>query len=276
MGIFSNLPKACRAAGSIRAAARQLLKRAGRGESEAFLTLTEAYFNLVTEYLYLSNLDHAEAIARTEELFLTGWKRLPYMKKLGDWEHFLARSLMGVTVDPGQSTEGRRPRTLVDLEPQTKFALIAFDLENWSYKWLSLALDLEETDVRKILFRGRCRLLEIDIARKPRKTRHFLEQVSADLDGQVTPRQRQAILRKLCCSAEAKEFKSHWLDYRCHLIEMRQQIRLSPEAREEALQRIAARLSPEDMLRPTLFLRLRHLFGSAPPPDVRNLRFGDS
>jgi len=282
MGILSRRFKPSRASGSTRAPARLLLRRAAHGDKEAFLGLSEAYFNLVSEHLYLCNLDREDALTRAENIFREGWVRLPYMKRLADWERFLARSLVAVPVDAQRSTEGRRPRALVDLDAPTKFALTAFDLENWSYHWLARALESDERELAALLFDARCSLLSFETGSFPRKKRAFLQQVSLDLDGQVTPRQRQQILRKLCCSAEAKDFKSQWLDYRCHLIEMRQQVRLQPAERENFLRNVGARLSPTDMLRPPFFRRMKSLIGfspDVPAPMVggaHDLRFGGS
>lgn len=281
MGIFSRLPKACRGPSSFRASARLLLKGAARGDTTAFTRLAEVYFNLATEYLYLCNCDQEEAVKRATGILSEGWMRLPYLKRLEDWERFLACSLMDVEVSEGRSTEGRRPKALVGLGSRAKFALIAFDLENWSYRCLSEVLDIKEKELSRLLFRARCALLDLDLDGETRKIRHFLEDVSADLDGQLTPRQRRQMLRKLCGSAEGKEFKSHWLDYRCHLIEMRQQIRIQPEMRQSVLDQLSHQLSPEQMLHPPLLLRLRKLLFPSPAfqgPIIRgprDLRYGD-
>ena len=112
----------------MRANSRIFLKRAGRGETEAFYQLTEGYFNLLSEYLYLCNLDRTETESKIEEIFREGWMRLPFMTRLADWEVFLARTLMAVEVDSNRSTEGRRPTALVAMDPRAKFALVAFDL----------------------------------------------------------------------------------------------------------------------------------------------------
>ncbi len=264
MGFFDKLLSACGQTDCMRAT-RILLKKATRGETGCFAELADGYFHLLTEYLYLCNFDQREAEQRTCEILREGWLRLPFMKSLGDWETFLARSLMAVEPDPERSTEGRRPSALIALDPRAKFALVAFDLENWPYKSLSLALGMKERELSRLIFQGRCRLIEMDVAAQTRKVRHFLEQVSADLDGQSTPRQRQAVHRKMCHSAEAKTFKAQWLDYRCHLIEMRQQVRLQPEKQQAILEQLCTRLSSEEMLRPPFFLKIRRLFSATPP-----------
>lgn len=244
----------------MRATTRIFLRRAGRGDTDAFYQLTEGYFNLLAEYLYLCNLDRAESEAKIEEIFREGWMRLPFMTRLVDWEVFLARSLMPIKVDTERSTEGRRPSTLVALDPRAKFALVAFDLENWDYKYLSFALGMKERELSRLIFQGRCRLIDFDVASEPRKVRQILEQVSSDLDGKITTRQRQAIPHKMCRSSEARTFKSQWLDYRCHLIEMRQQVRLEPEEQQAILESLCAHLSLEEMLRPPFLLRIRRIF----------------
>ena len=119
---------------------------------------------------------------------------------------------------------------------------------------------MKERELARLIFQGRCRLIDYDLASEPRKTRHLLELVSGDLDDQLTPRQHQILIRKMCRSTEARTFKSQWLDYRCHLIEMRQQVRLQPEEQQALLEKLCADLSLEEMLRPPFLLRVRRIF----------------
>lgn len=239
---------------------RALLKRAAKGETDAYLTLTSSYFDLICEHLYLCNIDPPAALQQIEILLREGWKRLPYLKRLSDWERFVAGNLMAIPLSSAYSKRGGRPQALIELDRNAKFALIAFDLENWSYQWLALALRVRPKDLQSILFEARCKLLEINLTQTSGKLRRCLAFISADLDGQLKPGQQRQALRKLHACAETKTFKSRWLDYRCHLIEIRQQIRLQPKERDAFLDGLCRDLVLEEMLRPTLLARFRNVF----------------
>lgn len=259
---------------------RALLRQAARGDRQAYVALAAEYFDLISEHLYLCNFDRADSLQKAESLLRDAWRHLPYLKRLSDWERFLAARLMEVEVGSTYSREGRRPQALVELESEAKFALIAFDLEKWSYHWLSLALRVPPVELRETLFKARCKLLNLDLSTASRKTRRCLERISADLDGQLTDLQRRQVLQNVCSDEAAKNFKSHWLDYRCHLIEMRQQIRFETHERDAFLESVVKDLSLEGMLRPSILTRLRNLFSfqQLPSPKMipagRDLRYG--
>lgn len=281
MGIFNKPVTACHGLRSSRAPARALLKRARAGETGAYQDLAAPYFDLLSEHLYLCNLDRPEALRKMEALLREAWKRLPSFKRLSDWEYFLAQSLMAVEVRVSYSRDEERPQTLLDLGRKTKFALIAFDLENWSYRWLSLALRVQPKELAGILFEARCRLLKIAPSGAAKKSGRGLALVSADLDGQLKPSHRRQAMKKLCACDATRSFKSHWLAYRCQLIEMRQQIRFSAEERDSFLAELARNLDFEEMLRPSLLTRLRNMFSfqESLREDVmprRDFRYGDS
>lgn len=275
---YSNPLKACPECRTSRARVRALLKRGARGDTEAYLGLAGLYFDLVSEHLYLCNVDRAEALQQTESILLDGWRQLPFLKRLSDWERFLARNLIAIRVNR-ISEHGPRPQELVELEADAKFALIAFDLESWSYPWLSLALRVQPQDLRKILLEARCKLLNINFSATSGSIQRCLSLVSADLDGQLKSSQKRLLLEKLCSCEETKSFKSRWLDYRCRLIELRQQIRLQTEDRDRFLHDLSEALIADEMLRPSITARVRNLFSFRDlTPEVtsapRDFRYG--
>lgn len=270
MGIFNKPVTACHGLRSSRAPLRNLLRRAAKGETDAYFALTSAYFDLICEHLYLSNIDPPDTLQQAEKILREGWRRLPCLKRLSDWERFIATHLMAIPVSPAYSQRGRRPQALIELERKPKFALIAFDLENWSYRWLALSLRVPPKELQAILFEARCKLLEINLAATPKKVRRCLALISADLDEQLTPGKQRQALKKLHACDDTKAFKSRWLDYRCHFIEFRQQIRLQPKDRDTFLDGLCRDLVLEEMIRPTLFARFRNLFSfqEFPPRTV--------
>lgn len=270
MGIFSKPVTACHGLRPSRAPLRKLLRRAAKGETDAYFALTSAYFDLVCEHLYLCNIDPPDALQQAEKILREGWRRLPYLKRLSDWERFIATHLMAIPVSAAYSPWGRRPQALIELDRNSKFALIAFDLENWSYRWLALSLRVPAKELQNILFEARCKLLEIDLAATPKKVRRCLALISADLDEQLTPCQQRQAVKKLRACDDTRAFKSRWLDHRCHLIDFRQQIRLQPRDRDAFLDGLCRDLVLEEMLRPTLLARFRNLisFQELPPRTI--------
>lgn len=280
MGIFTKPVTACHGPRSLRRPRRALLRRASKGETDAYYALAAEYVNLISEYLYLCNLDRTEVLQKMDLLLREGWQRLPYLKRLSDWERFITTSLLAVPVSPTYSAQGARPQALMELDPQHKFALVAFDLESWDYRWLALALRVHPKDLTNVLFAARCRLLEIDLGRTPRKLRRCLALVSANFDGQLNPAQQRQAVKKLCDCDQTRAFKSRWLDHRCHLIEIRQQIRLQPAEQDDFLDGLCRDLILEEMMRPSLVTRFRNLIsfgvlpGSETMPTNRDFRYG--
>lgn len=256
-----------------------LLHRAATGSTEAYKELTDVYLDLITEYLSLCNFSQSEVIRKMETLLREGWQRLPYLKRLSDWERFLTTSLLAISSKSSSSRE--YPRELLELEPDEKFALIAFNFENWRYSWLALALRVEPRTLGKILFEARCQLLQIDLSTLSREVRQNFVLVSANLDDQLTQAQQQSAIQILSDCEATRTFKSRWLALFCKLIEIRQQIRLQDEKRNEFLQSVCGKLRHEKMLRPSLASRIRNLisFDDLPTSDTtgenRSLRYGD-
>lgn len=259
---------------------RMLLHRAATGDTDAYAELTGAYFDLIIEYVSLCNIGQEETIRRTEILLCEGWQRLPYLKRLSDWERFLTTALLAIPNEKISSST-KYPQELLRLAPQQKFALIASGFENWSHPWLALALRVEPRELRQILLETRCRLLQINRDSLPKKTRQNLVLISANFDEQLTAAQQQNALQIVSDCEVTRTFKSSWLALFCKLIEIRQQIRLPEEERNEFLQRVCRGLRHEKMLRPSLASRIRNLisFDDLPATDPaggnHRLRYGD-
>lgn len=249
---------------------RRQLRLARHGHLHAYRQLVDSYFDLVTEYLFLCNGDRHAVLHQAETVFREAWKRLPYLKRLSDWEHVIASTLINIRTAPAALPADHGPGRLKLLEAREKFALVAFDLERWSYYWLGLALRQSPETVGLTLFHARCRLLDFDPGNGKRPVSQLLKQVSRDLDGEVPPRKRGPIQQRLSRNPTARDFKSRWLDARCELIEMRQRMRFPAEDRNRLLAALES-LSREEMMRPPLRARARNLvsFTGAPTPEIR-------
>lgn len=258
---------------SFRAPIRKQLKLARKGDLHAYRLLAAPYFNLVTEYLFFCNWNRDEVLRQAEWVFRETWKRLPYLKRLSDWEQVLASTLIRVAEAPVRPSSIERPERLGAIQAKKRFAIVAFDLENWSYHWLGLAIRQTPDEVGQTLFRARCALLDFDANRENHSIQRLLRQVSEDIDGRASPRKRGQIQQRLARNPIARDFKCRWLEIRCNLIELRQQVRFSHDERCVFLAALE-NLSREEMMRPPLTARARNLvsFTGAPPPEMAPLR----
>lgn len=252
---------------------RRQLRLARKGNLHAYRLLAAPYFNLVTEYLFFCNWNRDEILRQAELVFRETWKRLPYLNRLSDWEQLLATTLVQVVQAPDRPSPIERPGRLAYLDPKDKLAIIAFDLENWSYYWLGLALRKRPDEVGETLLRARCEILGFEAGREDRPVRRLLRQVSEDIDGQICGRKRSQIQQRLARNPVARDFKCRWLEVRCSLVETRQDVRFSPEERRVFLGALE-NLSKEEMMRPPLTARARNLvsFAGAPPAEIVPVR----
>lgn len=245
---------------------RKCIKRASAGEVSPYLALVSHYFDLVTEYLYLCNLDPREILEKSRSIFQEGWRRMAHVHRVSGWDFFLASSLMQTKANTEtRSLEGRRPKALVELKDDAKFAFAASELEDWDEFALALALRRPPREIRRIRFHTKLVLLKIDRHDLTGQQYRCLWEVSADLDDRNTPlRQRSPLHRKFSKCEFSKDFRARWLDYRCHLIEMRQQIRLPEESRREEIAELGNILHPDDIIRPPLLARMKKMISLRP------------
>src|SRR5690625_1815155 len=166
---------------AVRRPLRAMLHRAARGDAVAYQILMERYFDLILESLVLSDLAPPEALARTKTLLREGWQRLPYLKRLSDWERFLALSLL--SIEPASdSTSCEIRQNLFKLKPEARFALIVFEFENWELPWLALALRIQPRELNQLLLETRCQLLNIDLDQTSKETRRSFNIFFANLN----------------------------------------------------------------------------------------------
>ena len=232
----------------LRAGLRSHLRRAARGNQEAFKTLSEPYVYLLVEFLAARGFeDEQERLNKATELLRETWKFLPLFHRVADLERFLATSLFSVQ---RQERTGGDPllRKLHDLDPRQTFALIARDFENWDYRNVAAALRVSRRELSEILVTTRCHLLDLDLNRLDVIAAACVRRLSLDLDGQTGAREKRRICRQVTTLPQVREFKSEWLELRCRLIEFRQQVRMEEEERAALLQTLAGRLEPAQMI----------------------------
>ncbi len=254
-----------------RSARRKLIKQASGGDARAYLALAGDYFDLVVEYLHLCHLDREEVLQKSASVFRDGWRRLAFIRRVSEWDSFLAGALMQTPVKSSRlGSDRRKAKGLSALDGPAKFALAAADLENWDFSSIALALRCSNKEVRRLRHGARLHLLGLETKEMTAREQRCLREVSADFDDQKPLRQRTQLHKKFSRCPVSKDFRARWLDYRCHLIEMRQQVRLDGEIKREFFETLGQDLHPDDMLRAPFFLRVRKII-SLRPADPRAL-----
>ena len=249
---------------------RRKMRLAGQGDQKAFLPLLEHYLDLVCEYLYLSGYtENQELLDETSEIFLAAWECLPFTLRLSDFERILALRL---TNTPTESAAPSNPleKRLFQLKSDARFILVSYEMEGWHPFWVSLALREPKSDFSDALIGLRCRLCDMNFDLLNRRARQCLRYVAHDLDVGITIKRRAALCEEVQKLGEIKNFKGEWLAFRCELIDLRQQIRLSPEERKEFLGALEDRLLNRDRLRPQLVQRLCNHLSFDHLPDLKN------
>ncbi len=235
---------------------RRLLRRAVRGDADAFVLLAAPYCDLITEFVALCGIDDEEPLrAKTREVHHEIWKYLPFMHRVSDFERLLATTLFSVRPRESSTVGEACPGELQNLDPREKFALLARDFEGWDYGWTATALRVSRRELGEILVSVRCRLLGIDLDALDKESASCIRKLSLDLDGRNVARETQKICRNLARLPKAKAFKSEWLNLRCELIELRQQIRLPEETKQTILEALVPELRSEAMIRVPLLER---------------------
>ena len=249
---------------------RRKMRLAGQGDQKAFLPLLEHYLDLVCEYLYLSGYTgKQELLGETSEVFLAAWECLPFTLRLSDFERILALRLTNtptISAAPSNPLEKR----LFQLKSDARFILVSYEMEGWHPFWVSLALREPKSDFSDALIGLRCRLCDMNFDLLNPRARQCLRYVAYDLDFGITIKRRAALCEEVQKLGAIKNFKGEWLAFRCELIELRQQIRLSPKDRKEFLGEQENRLLNRDRLRPQLVQRLCNHLSFDHLPDFRN------
>lgn len=239
-----------------RTALRRFVRRAVRGDTEAFASLAAPYLDLITEYLVLCGIEEdRERRTKTIEVLREMWKFLPFIHRVADFERLLATTLFSVGVRETSAAAFHR-RVLLDLTPREKLAFLARDFENWDYPVIAAALRTTRKILGEIVISVRCRLLGLDLQNLDGTEADCVRRLSLDLDGQHGPREKKRLCHQLRGVPRAREFKSEWLDLRCQLIEFRQQIRLTDDEKAALLQETTAGLQSDQMIRVPLLDRL--------------------
>ncbi|NBB79545.1 MAG: hypothetical protein GVY36_08890 [Verrucomicrobia bacterium] len=206
-----------------RRASRSYLKQAKKGDPGAFLSLAANYLDLAIVY-FGGCLREAEAVRydRVEQVFKGLWQHLPYAERVSDFEFMLANALIENTPEHGSL---RSPEPLITklrlLEPKTRFAFIAHELEKWPLRWVSLVMRLRPLELHSLLSEARCELCGVSWQSLAEDERACLEAISVALDASPNLRINKALCERVATFPRVSQIKALWLELRPELVEVR-------------------------------------------------------
>ena len=241
-----------------RKASRALLTAAKKGDTEQYLTLAAHYLDLAQGYFETSlQRERQHHLDRTGQIFAALWQHLPYAERLSDFEYMLASSLVGNTPVKGSfHSDDPVLRRIRLLEPQIRFAFLAYEFERWSPRWVSLLMRCKYKALHRMISEVRCDLCGIDWRTLQPEERNCLEAISLSLDACPNLKVNKALAKRLSKYPRITEIKAQWLEIRPVLVEIRHRYILKPEEREACLNRILSDISRKPMRRPALVDRV--------------------
>lgn len=226
------------------------MRKASHGNVYAFTHAASSYFDLLSEYFYLIGYeDPRERMFEMQKLLSDCWRYLPYTRRVSDFERFLQLQL-----------EKRKPRGEPSMAPEhealrgldhvQRFLLVAREFEEWSYKNLALSLRFKQRDIAKDLMELKAKLIgfKIGMLRQQQQSRVFL--LSEMLEGELPAKSARRLQREIASEYHVLQFKADWLEYRCELIDLRQELRLSTQQTNELKNRFNESLKLQPMEQP--------------------------
>lgn len=229
---------------------RQLLKNAASGDRQAYLALVEPYFDLVLENLYFAGFTaQPDRLARANQIFHQVWQRIAFTTRVSDFERLLYHALCHLPAQEGTFLD-TLPRQLSRLSPRDRFLLVAREMEDWHPRWLVLCCRTPRPQLNRSLLYTRNRLTGFPKHSLSRSDNAVLRELSRSLD-EVWQESHLKMLRQHLQERPAlREWKSLWLEKRCELIELRQDLRLPEEVRNPVLAALLQSIRESSPLQP--------------------------
>lgn len=241
-----------------RQARRALLSAAKRCDREQYLALAANYLNLA--HVYFGNSLHEDRrtrLDRTGQIFTSLWQHLPYAERLSDFEYMLASSLIENAPENGPVHSNVPLVTRIRLlDPQLRFAFLAYEFERWSSRWVSLVMRCKPKALFRLLAEARCELCAVDWNSLSQQERDCLGAVSYSLDQCPNLKVNRALSKRLSQYPRTGDIKAQWLELRPEIVEIRHRYIPSQEEREAGLNRIFSDISQKPMQRPALVDRV--------------------
>ncbi|MFO8026331.1 MAG: hypothetical protein R6U56_01535 [Opitutales bacterium] len=242
-----------------RQARRSLLVAAKRKcDPEPYLALTANYLDLA--HVYFGNSIHEDRrirMDRTGQIFTVLWQHLPYAERLSDFEYMLAGSLIENSPKDGpihsKDTLVTRIRLL---EPNVRFAFLAYEFERWSSRWVALVMRCKPKALYQLLAEARCELCGVSWSSLSREERDCLGAISFSLDKCPNLKANQTLSKRICKYPRIGDIKAQWLEMRPEIVEIRHRYIPSQQEREANLNNIFSDIRQKPMQHPALVDRV--------------------
>lgn len=248
--LFSSTPE--------RKARRAQLKAAKGEDHEQYLALVANYADLAQVYFGSSVSEPVEIrMARVEQVFLGLWQHLRYAERLSDFEYMLASALIENTPNEGdiRSTEALVTKLRL-LDPNTRFAYIAYAFENWPLRWVALVMRQRLPAIHNIISEARCELCGIGWQSLSEEERDCLVAISVTLDKSPDFKANKALSQRISLYPRVIEIKALWLELRPELVEVRHRYIPQQAEREQFLKNIYGAILDAPMERPPIMDRM--------------------
>lgn len=237
---------------------RMQLKAAKNGNAEQFLCLAATYIDLTTCYLGASFSEkESERNARTENVFVALWQQLAYAERLSDFEFILA-SLLFKNTSSGASITSKSAivRKMRLLEPKVRFALIAYELENWPLRWVSLLMRLKPSELHAILAEARCELCGVSWESLALDERKCLQQISQSQDKYPNIQTNKQLKNRTAIYPRISNIRAQWLELKPELVEVKMRYKSNLINRELILKNLLESTNQTSFIKPAIVDRM--------------------
>jgi hypothetical protein len=231
---------------------------AKKGDREQYIALTTHYLGLAQAYF--GNCLHEPReirTARTVQIFTALWQHLRYAERLSDFEYMLASALIGNGPQEGpiRSTEPLVTKIRM-LSPEVRFAFLAYEIEKWPHRWVSLVMRSQPRALHRLLSEARCELCGIRWDSLSNEERDCLESVSMTIDNCPNLKANQALCKRASKYPRVTEIKALWLELRPELVEVKHRYIPNDAERDAVLNDILTGIEGKSMRRPAIVDRV--------------------
>ena len=231
---------------------RQLIKKAAHGNLTAFTQLSSQYADLLSEYFYLLGYSNpVDRLFEIQKLLADAWRYASYVRRVSDFERLL-QILLEKRNALSPLNLGEPHECLGQLSHLERFLLVARTFEAWSYKSIRLSLRKKKSEVSTDLMQLKAKLIGFRISMLQTQQQIQVLRLSELLEGQVNAKKLRGIENEIAGNYHVLHYKADWLAYRCELVELRQEMLLSSEEKNELKERLSVHLKQAPTERPKL------------------------
>lgn len=237
-----------------RSACRAQLRAARQEDRDQYLALAAYYLDLAQIVFGTTASEPPESREqRSASVFAEMWRALHQTERLSDFEYLLARVIRGHIPERAPLAS---PYPLVVklrlLDPDTRFAFIAYELEKWPLRWVALVLRKRPLALHRLFAEVRCELCGIGWDSLGEAERDCLEAISVSLDRNPDLRANRILSSRLAQHPRAATVRAKWLELRPELVEVRHRYLPDQEARERILGTLYTAIRETPITRPKL------------------------